>query len=242
MSDLPWILLGLSSEIGGSKKRNKGNELWAKRYYYRLGYNRFRQGEVERIFDNDKEKFIELLGHEIDWSKYPEYHKDDRRMMIRRDAVKEVAQKEGWWRYADLDELYADPFYRSLAGIESRPWGISIKQYPEKILMPPDELAQFRQEMEEENVKGWIGVACVIVGLFIIGVVMSTLGQKSPITACCISVTPIMILSVIAFRNKAKKTGSYSTGGIVALVLTGFLLIFYWGCVLYAAIANHEII
>ena len=154
LSELFWISLGLTSEIDGYKKNprikfERGNE-----YVERLGYDRQRQLYLNNLIyavDEDKQKqFYDILGHKIDWYKYAKYHKKDREWIAKDEAIREISIKEGW-RYFDGDELYADPVYRKIIGMETRPPIISYKFYPEKVLMSPEELQQYNIDVEKKN-------------------------------------------------------------------------------------------
>ena len=232
MSELPWILLGLSSELG-SGKRNKVDWSRGKEYRERLGYDYYRQCAIEGMLTRDKEKFLELLGHEIDWSKYSEYREDVRHQLIKRDAIKEIAEKEGW-RYYDVNELLADPVHRSIVRMERRPIDVPIKQYPEKVLMSPEELDEYNRDVKAENVKNLSKAACAILGMIITCLLVNACIKADSVLGICMMATLGFIFCVVVVRNEVKKrTGSYSVGMIIALSFLGLLTLFYWGALIY---------
>ena len=208
MSELPWILLGLSSELG-SGKRSKVDWSRGKEYRERLGYDYYRQCAIEGMLTRDKEKFLELLGHEIDWSKYSEYREDVRHQLIKRDAIKEIAEKEGW-RYYDVNELLADPVHRSIVRMERRPIDVPIKQYPEKVLMSPEELDEYNRDVKAENAKGWIAMGGIILFITIVCLV----GETNLALAQVVSVTSVLGLCGWGIYHSVK-SGRYTVTEVV---------------------------
>ena len=71
-------------------------------------------------------------------------------MIAKDEAIREISFKEGW-KYFDGDELLADPVYRRIIGMETRPPIISYKSYPERVLMSPEELERYNKDIADKN-------------------------------------------------------------------------------------------
>lgn len=181
LSELFWISLGLTSEMDGYTKNPHIKFERGVEYVNRLGYDQKRQWYLHDLIyssNEDKQKeFYNILGHDIDWSKYDKYNKKDRTWIAYEEAIQEVSINEGW-KYFDDNELYADPVYRSLIGMEKRPAIISYKPYPEKVLLPPDELEKYNADMSKEN-KVYANNTFNSVALPIVFLVMSLLFASS---------------------------------------------------------------
>lgn len=154
LSELFWISLGVASTMDDDTKNPRVESRRGLEYIKRLGYNQSRQLYLHDLVysvDEDKQQeFYNILGHRIDWSKYKKYHKDDRRRIAYEEAIQEISINEGW-KYFDDNELYADPVFRSLIGMQRRPAIISYKAYPEKVLLPPGELQKLKADIIKDN-------------------------------------------------------------------------------------------
>lgn len=107
-------------------------------YLSLVNYYPARQDELYKLMcsknEEDRKKFIEILGHDIDWSKHNYHYTEGFSSFITIEPIKEIAEKEGW-RYNDMKECYADPWYRAVAKIERRPPDLPMSKYPEKVLL-----------------------------------------------------------------------------------------------------------
>lgn len=154
LSELFWISLGVASEVDGCTKNPHIKFERGAEYIKRLGYNQIRQRYLHDLIyspdNNKREEFFDILGHNINWSDYDKYNKKDRTWIAYDEAIREIAANEGW-KYFDDNELYADPVYRSLIGMEKRPPIISYKPYPEKVLLSPEELERYNIDVSDIN-------------------------------------------------------------------------------------------
>lgn len=154
LPELFWISLGVASEFDGYKKNPHINFERGKEYINRIGYNQQRQMFLHNLIYssdiNKKQQFYDILGHDIDLSKYKKYTKKDRQWIAYEEAMQEIAQREGW-KYFDDNELYSDPIYRSLIGLKEKPAIISYKLYPDKVLLSPEELKKYNIDVSQSN-------------------------------------------------------------------------------------------
>lgn len=112
LGELFWMLFG-----GGYAAKEvlseKGKKLRCDKYMEEHGYNIEKQFEVTHLAMSadakDREEFSRRLGR-------PYVYKD---YWSHRDAVKEIAQKEGW-AYYDSAKVHNDPEYQRIMGIKKK--------------------------------------------------------------------------------------------------------------------------
>ena len=172
LSELFWILFATSSEFNNYKKTPRLHHENASEYIKKLGYNRERQDELHKLIfsinEDDKDKFYKILGHKINWDKYLKYEKRSRRCLAYEDAIREIANIEGW-RYYDIKELLNDPVYQTLVGMKN------VKFDYNKILMSPSEYEEFKKEYlskkpvlktYDETKGAWLPIILTLIVLF----------------------------------------------------------------------------
>lgn len=198
-------MLGATSEFTECSKTPKVNYDAVNEYIARLGYNKSRQDYVEKLINSadksEQEKFYKILGHRIEWSEYYMYDKSTRYIVAKRDAVKEIATKEGW-RYYDIQELLNDPMYMLLSGINKAP-------VAGKVLMPHDELEKFKSDMQlrYKNYKNTTVASCMLpIILTIIAIIFAFVSQSivggAIYFALGISSTIVTYYSFFKYRDK----------------------------------------
>lgn len=108
LGELFWMLLG-GGFVAKEVLSEKSQRLRSKEYMESHGYNIEKQFEVSHLATSanpkDREEFSRRLGRDYVYKDYWSHE----------DAVKEIAQKEGW-AYCDHSTIMNDPEYLKIFG------------------------------------------------------------------------------------------------------------------------------